>query len=169
MPHVTAGHPFRARAGCLLAGLVLAGCGGPDGAGRATEAAPPPAPAVTGVSPAPSPQLSRALAAGRGVAVVDLAGAAHARPVKLEIAKDATLSGLRWSGWGRPRAVGEGTLSLLECEPTCAEGRVRTVPARVILHDLRRCSTGRFYAAASVAPDDPRRTPPPAAYLQPPC
>lgn len=150
----------------VWAAATLAACGSP---GAPAERPP----STSGPPAAPAPAAPRgaeaALKDGAGVAVVDLTGRAGARPGELSVAKDATLSAVRWSGWGAAQATGRGRLELLDCDPNCAEGQVRSFPAEVVLSNLRTCGSGRFYATVALTYRDGGRTQRPAAYLQPPC
>lgn len=86
------------------------------------------------------------------VVVVDVTGADLTdRPALLQFAKDGTLRGLRWRGWGSETAVGRGTAELLECNPSCARGVRQGLIAEVRLTRLRRCGGRRFYDAAEVS------------------
>jgi hypothetical protein len=145
---------------------AASGCGGEE----------TPEPAVTPDPVAQSrvggdPQgVERALALGDGVAVIDLAGTAGARPRELEIAKDATLEDLRWRGWGEAQAEASGSVRALICEPTCANGRIRHWPTRVVLSGLITCGDGRFYGTAEVTyRPKPGASKPLAAYIGAPC
>jgi hypothetical protein len=66
--------------------------------------------------------------------------------------RDVDVTGLRWYQWGRPRAIGRGSASVLICEPSCADGRrvrgkVRLrLRKRVVEGDRRiyQCIEGRI-------------------------
>ena len=47
-------------------------------------------------------------------------------------------SGMKWSHWGSKSAVGRGKYSYNICEPTCADGNMRSEKARVRLYRPRR-------------------------------
>lgn len=86
------------------------------------------------------------------VVVVDVTGRDRtAQPRQIQFAKDGTLAGLRWTGWGSGTAVGRGTVSLLECTPSCARGLRSDSIAQIRLTRLKRCGASRFYDAAEVS------------------
>lgn len=72
------------------------------------------------------------------------------RPPALAVGANATVSGLRWAGWGAATATGHGTLPLDDCQPTCATGTVKPTPATVIVTRLRDCSSRRVYTHVAV-------------------
>jgi len=145
----------------LLLLPVLAGCGSDLAEGPG--AAPTPAPAETPL-PDPGPAARGELAAGE-LGVVDFTGRTAARPVTLTPNKDQILRGIEWSGWGRARATGRGTLEVLECEPTCAQGQTDRVPAVLVLSGPRTCGTQRYYGEAKLRADGQA----PAVFLRTPC
>jgi hypothetical protein len=168
---------------CLLAAcLAVAGCGGGDGGEeRATPAAgvgsEPPAtsPSVDAVTtPQPLHYLAgakAALAAGR-IAVVDLSNRAGVEPATMDVNREQTLDGLRWSGWGNASATGRGKVDTLVCDPTCATGRREQSTAVIVLSKPRRCGGRRFYTRSSMTYEEPdtNRTRAPDTYLRtPPC
>jgi hypothetical protein len=111
-----------------------------------------------------SPAVAGALDAGV-VGVVDEAGNVGVRPQTMEAASDAELQGLRWSRWDAAGASATGRLRLLVCEPTCATGRGRVVPATVTLSTVRECSGRSYFDAARVS----IRGEQPAVYVRAPC
>jgi hypothetical protein len=161
--------------GGLVCCLVLAGCGvSPDervvnpGAARVygpTHAnprvrIPVPRPRAKAASPA----VAGALDAG-AVGVVDAAGTVGVRPRTLETSSDAELQGLRWTRWDAGGASATGRLRVLVCEPTCATGRPRSVPATVTLSSVRQCGGRSYFDAARVSVPGAR----PAVYVRAPC
>lgn len=149
-------------AAAAVAALIVGGCGEvlPD-VGEVAPVTTTPAPAET-ADRAPrseDPAYVRRLrrlhpgAAPRGaVVVVDVTGDDLVdRPRRIEFAKDGTLNGLRWTGWGSSEAVGRGTVTLQECAPSCARGLPRDAPeATIRLRRLKRCAGRRFYDLAEV-------------------
>lgn len=86
------------------------------------------------------------------VVVVDVTGADLVdEPARVQFAKDGTLTGLRWVGWGTDDALGRGRAQLLECLPSCARGLRQASAAEIRLTRLRRCGAARFYDAAEVS------------------
>lgn len=143
----------------LASGLGVVACGEevPDVGDLPAEPAPAPATAGAGAT-SEDPQVVRRLrrlrpgGAARGaVVVVDVTGRdLTSAPRQIEFAKDGTLSGLRWTGWGSDAAVGRGAVRLLECNPSCARGLPRKSVATIRLTRLKRCQGRRFYDAAEV-------------------
>ncbi|WP_055587787.1 hypothetical protein [Peterkaempfera griseoplana] len=112
----------------------------------------------------PSPLLRLRPVVGLAVAaLVSLAGATSAeaarspillddlsqqpavRPPTFAVTSTAALSGLRWSHWGAPSASGVGTMKINTCEPSCAEGRIRTLPGAELQVQGVRIDQGRRY------------------------
>jgi hypothetical protein len=168
---------------CLLAACVaVTGCGGGDD--RARRSAPaagtggePPA-ASTSVDPVTTvqpldygPGAKARLGAG-GIGVVDLANRVSIEPAKMDVNREQTLDGLRWSGWGNPSATGRGGVDTLICDPTCANGTRERSTAVIVLSKPRRCSGQRFYTRSTMTYREPEtgRTRAPDTYLRtPPC
>jgi hypothetical protein len=167
---------FRPTRPALLAGVVvLAGCGGSDerpasgpASGRAVV---PPMPAATAQPLDYAPGV-RAEQRDGAVAVVDLANRVGIEPRTMDVNKQQSLSRLRWEGWGRERATGRGRVRILVCEPTCAQGRVASSSATIVLSAPRRCAGRRYYTRSTMTYEEPEtgRTRAPATYLRtPPC
>lgn len=118
-----------------------------------------------------SPAVASALAAGV-VGVVDVSGRVGVRPRTLETSSDGVLEHVRWERWDAAGARGSGRLRILDCDPSCAIGRVRSLPATVTLSAVRECG-GRFYFDAAAVRVDPARSPvrgsQPASYVRAPC
>jgi hypothetical protein len=114
---------------------------------------------------APSRAVSAQLDAG-AIGVVDIAGAVGVRPAALETAADARLESVVWERWGASGAVGHGTLRLLSCPSTCADGEAQSVPATVRLTGVRRCAKRLYFASGSVSLVGREA---PATYLRAPC
>jgi hypothetical protein len=166
---------------CVLAAcLAVAGCGGDEP--RATPAAAgvggePPSASPT-VNPVTTPQPLRylhgaraGLAAGQ-IAVVDLSNRAGIEPATMDVNREQTLDGVRWSGWGNPSTTGRGEVDTLVCDPTCATGRRERSTAVIVLSKPRRCGGRRFYTRSSMTYEEPgtNRTRAPDTYLRtPPC
>jgi hypothetical protein len=149
--------------------LALAGCGGDEQELTAPAATPTPTP--TFAAPAgeraeptkaaldakPGAALRARLDAG-AVAVVDLTGRMGIQPAALEFAKGGRLEDLRWTSWGDRQAVGNGMLTGVVCEPTCAQGTTISTPATITLSQPVACPAGRFFdrGRIEVESDDPR-------------
>jgi hypothetical protein len=148
----------RTSAAAAVAALAIAGCGEqvPD-----VGDLPPAGPAISQSAP-PGPtsedaalvrrlrRLGRVHAPPGSVVVVDVTGEDLIAPRELEFASDATLSHLRWTGWGSDVATGRGAVSLPDCTPSCAHGLRRRSPATIRLTRLQSCAGRRFYDAAEV-------------------
>jgi hypothetical protein len=170
----------RGAALALAACLAMSACGGSSsGEERATAAAGTGGEAPSDiVPPGPTPQpleyvggAKAALAAG-AVAVVDLSNRVGVEPSRMDVNREQRLSALRWSGWGGARAVGQGAVRTLVCEPTCAGGRVEESRGTIVLSAPRRCRGRRFYTRSSMTYEERStgRTRAPATYLRtPPC
>jgi hypothetical protein len=161
----------------LLLGALAAGCGEADRRAAATPTVdlshygprhavarqPPPAPLV---SPKPaSGAVERELGAGV-VGVVDASGNVGVRPTALETASDARLVRLQWSRWSPAGAEARGELRVLDCQPSCATGHTKRLPARVTLSGVRACAGRRYFGAAAVTLETGA---PPTSYVRAPC
>jgi hypothetical protein len=172
-------------AACVLAACALAGCGAADERAISTPA-PTLDPKLYGPKeaspdvklPIPLPRLvppSAAVAsalAGGEVGVVGHDGRVGVRPRILETSADGTVGELVWSRWDASGAEGRGELSILDCNPSCAGGPTKKVPATVTLAGVRTCGGRRYFEAAQVriAPaDSPAEGAQPAAYVRAPC
>jgi hypothetical protein len=100
------------------------------------------------------------------VAVAGIDGAAGIRPASLETSSDGSLERLSWTAWGDDGAAGAGEFHVLECQPNCATGHTRTVPASVALSDVRVCDGRRYYGRAVVTLAS---GPAPTSYVRAPC
>ena len=167
------------RVACLLAvAFVAAGCSTPGDRGaaatptidmsqfgprHAVQRQQPPAPLV-GPKPATG-IVERELRSGV-VGVVDASGNVGVRPTVLETSSDAQLEQLTWSRWSASGAQARGELRVLDCQPSCATGHTRRIPARVQLSGVRVCGGRRYYGAAEVTlATGPR----PTSYVRAPC
>jgi hypothetical protein len=150
--------PSAAAAAAVALTAALAGCGE-----RVPDIGEPRAVVAPAQTAGPGPTSERAALVARlrrlrpgsaapgAVVVVDVTGRdLTAAPRRIQFAKDGTLEGLRWTGWGAPEAVGRGMVSLLECQPSCARGVRRGAVAEIRLTRLRDCGGRRFYDAAEV-------------------
>jgi hypothetical protein len=173
----------------LVAACVLAGCGvlddesvsgtptatptfdakryGPQHAVARTRP-----PAIAPKLQTPPDPVAAQLRAG-AVGVVDVAGRVAIRPASLDTSDDGTLEQLSWSHWGDDGAAGSGQLRLTECQPNCASGGVKTIPATVTLSGVKTCDGRRYFDEAKIE-IDPAQAPDgdsgqPAAYVRAPC
>ena len=162
---------------CALA-LALAGCGESEERGRA--AAPPtvkgdwgPSEPGSGerarpVAPprkAPSPTVASALDAG-AIGVVGVEGVVGVKPASLDVSADGTLDDLRWQRWASGGAEGTGTMTLRDCDPSCASGGKDAYPATITLSAPRLCGRATYFDRARVVLDD---GPKPTTYVRAPC
>jgi hypothetical protein len=162
----------------ILCVVVFAGCGVLDDEGPAlsqkpdpnvygpTEAVPrqPPEVAVPRLH-SPSQEVVRSLEAGE-IGVVGMTGVIGVRPNELDTANDVRIDSLEWSSWGADGAVGKGEMLARECQPTCAGGRTKTVPATVTLSGVRECRGRRYFEGAEVRVSSGEQ---PATYVRAPC
>jgi hypothetical protein len=169
----------------LAVAVALAGCGAADHESAATPVASLD-PAVYGPKRAApdvqipvsrphalpaSPGVARALSAGV-VGVVDWAGKVAVRPRSLETSADGTLEKLTWLRWSENGAVGRGELHASTCNPNCAVGPTKVIPATVTLSGMRACDGRRYFDAADVRiaeADSPFAGRQPVAYVRAPC
>jgi hypothetical protein len=162
----------------LLLACALGGCGasaepeaaapqgdwGPERPGSGERARPvaPPRKAVPEA-------VAAALAAG-SVGVMGVHGAVGVEPRTLEMSADATLGGLRWVRWDATGAEGTGTLSVRDCDPTCASGGRDSHPATVRLSAPRLCGPAAYFDRARVELADAASAGgDPLAYVRAPC
>jgi hypothetical protein len=92
-----------------------------------------------------------ALVSGAAAANVYFAGAlggAHVTPRSLSLSADGTLevSGIRWTSWGGPVAIGHGQAEYHGCTPNCAAAPDHLATVTVRLSNLRVCSARSFYS-----------------------
>lgn len=64
------------------------------------------------------------------------------------------ITNIKWQAWGRPIARGSGELHVNDCNPDCADGHTRTVPARVILSEPSVGSEQRRYTVLDAIPPE---------------
>ena len=165
----------------LVLAIAVGGCGTSD-EGPAASAAPPlpkgdwgPERPGSGerarpVAPpreAPSAAVARLLEAGT-IGVIGVEGVTGVRPSSLEVSADGTLEDLRWDRWDSTGASGAGTLSVRDCDPSCASGGKDAYPARVRLSAPRLCRGEAYFDRARVELDA-GDTPNPATYVRAPC
>jgi len=160
---------------CALA--LLAGCGGSE----ERQAASPPTvkgdwgPSEPGsgqrarpVAPprkAPSATVASALDAG-AVGVVGVEGVVGVKPASLDVSADGTLGDLRWQRWDSGGAEGTGTLTLRDCDPSCASGGKDRYPATIRLSSPRLCGRAAYFDRARVELEGEGA---PATYVRAPC
>lgn len=60
------------------------------------------------------------------------------------------LKALRWRHWGDARATAAGTMDVNTCRPSCADGRLRSYPVRVVVTRLQRGEAAQFYRSMTV-------------------
>jgi|1186.fasta_scaffold476669_2 hypothetical protein len=123
--------------------------------------------AVAGATPAPIklPALRGSVPAGE-VGVVDVSGLVSARPEMLQTSEDASLQHLAWSSWSADGASASGEFRVLDCQPNCATGHSRKVPATVALSGVKTCDGRRYFGRAVVKLAS---GPAPTSYVRAPC
>lgn len=159
--------------------LALAGCGskpskpvlpGPDAAVFTVPGERPTESTAPDSVPCPGGEARRVRGQARSIRVLGMSGRAAVAPREIQTAREITLSCVRWRGWGRAEASGQGVARILECSPTCANGRIVRHRARIRLKLLRRCPKGvRYYSKADVTILDETGTDRPASYLNRAC
>ena len=169
---------MRTAALILAMALALAGCGGAEERDR--SAAPPtvkgdwgPSEPGSGerarpVAPprkAPSATVASALDAG-AVGVVGVEGVVGVKPASLDVSADGTLDDLRWQRWDSGGAEGTGTLTLRDCDPSCASGGKDRYPATIRLSSPRLCGRAAYFDRARVELEGEGA---PATYVRAPC
>ena len=163
---------MRALAAVAVMGLVLAlaACGGSEReAPMRVKATGTPPPVGT---PEPLHYVGDARTALKGgaIAVVDNANRVAVAPARMDVNREQTLSGLRWSAWGSKFASARGDVTTLICDPTCAQGINQESRAKIVLSAPKRCGDRRFYTRSSMTYEDPEtgETRAPATYLRTP-
>jgi hypothetical protein len=161
----------------LALALALAGCGGSE---ERQAAAPPtvkgdwgPSEPGSGerarpVAPprkAPSAAVASLLDAG-AVGVVGVEGVVGVKPASLDVSADGTLDELRWRRWGSSGAEGTGTLTVRDCDPSCATGGKDRYPATIRLSSPRLCGRAAYFDRARVELEGEDA---PATYVRAPC
>jgi hypothetical protein len=125
----------------------------------------PPAPKLKPLSDEVASELDQG-----AVGVVDLDGRAAIRPERLDFASDAALEHITWSRWGSDEAEGSGRVRLVDCDPTCAQGKAVEFKATVRLVQPKACQEGQFYDRVEVRLERTDGGPPePASFVRAPC
>jgi hypothetical protein len=174
----------RAAALILVLVLALAGCGesvvrgqaaaprvpngdfGPDQLGSGDGARP-----VAPPRKPPSATVAGELDAGT-VGVVGVEGAVGVRPASLDVSADGTLEALRWERWDSVGAEGTGTLTVRDCDPSCASGGRDSYAATIRLGAPRLCGRAAYFDEAEVelgAADAAEAEGEPTTYVRAPC
>jgi len=65
---------------------------------------------------------------------------------------------ISWSSWTTTSAIGTGTLTLDNCEPTCAGGATETYPANIVLADPGMTPYGQDFQSVTVSYNDGTRS-----------
>jgi hypothetical protein len=161
---------------CLALALIAAGCGDKDSGTPAQQPTPyptgrdqtlpePPAPKLKPLSDDVASELDQGQ-----VGVVDLDGRATIRPKRLDFAADAAIEDITWSSWDSREAEGSGQVRLVDCDPTCAQGKAVTFPATVRLVQPKACQEGQFYDRVDVRLERTDGGPSePASFVRAPC
>src|SRR5207249_779607 len=90
------------------------------------------APSTSTETPTTSPPATSTAPTALPQALDCLGGQPEVRPQQLILAcGDGTVSAydLSWSTWNDAHAVGVGTVEVVQCEPSCAEGTPHSYPA----------------------------------------
>jgi hypothetical protein len=164
------------RLAVLLAVVLLSGCGAREQPAAAPTAPPGDyGPAKPGSGPrkrpvapprrTPSAAVAAALASGQ-VGVVGVEGAIGVRPRSIDVAADGALEDITWRSWGESRADGAGRLRVRDCDPTCANGNVEMLPAKIRLTSPRVCGRASYFDRAVVTVS---KGPQPQSYVRAPC
>jgi hypothetical protein len=117
--------------------LGLAGCGTVSGGARAEGPAPT---AIPWTGPA---------------YVDDARSVPRQSPDVVDLTDTTTLYGLKWRGWGTPRAVATGLVVDFACVSGCPHGDPPSFPAGLVLTGLVRREYAAYYSHAVLTPDHP--------------
>ncbi|MCI3272491.1 hypothetical protein [Streptomyces cylindrosporus] len=120
---------------CLLA--CLAGCGA-EGDGIRAE------------GPAPS-----RIPWSGPVYVLDWKSLARQRPDVMDLTDETVLYGMKWRGWGSPRATGTGEVVDLACLSGCPHHAYPGYAVSVVFSGLAKRQYAAYYSRASVSPVRP--------------
>jgi hypothetical protein len=102
---------------------------------------PPPSPStdkvVTEAATTPMSPPSETATPATAVASCKLGSKVQVRPTTIDIGchGDISISTVTWSSWGTSTGSGSGTLTVNNCQPSCATGSVSSSPAFVVLSD----------------------------------
>ncbi|QNP71200.1 hypothetical protein IAG44_18320 [Streptomyces roseirectus] len=121
----------------VLLALALTGCGGLPGGAR-----------VEG--PAPS-----AIPWSGPVYIDDARSIPRQSPDVVDLTDVTTLYGLKWHGWGTPRAVATGLVVDFACVSGCPHGDSPSFPAGLVLTGLVKREYAAYYSHAVLTPDHP--------------
>ena len=143
--------------GCSSLALVLAGCGRPTSAGASRWRRPTIDSRRFGADVTLSPrrrapdQLVGGAGAGRRCGRRRRHRGPRLRaPGTLETSTDASMRRLVWSSWAADGASARGEFRVQDCQPTCAVGHARRLPATVALSDVKTCDGRRYFGRAVV-------------------
>ncbi|MET9832178.1 hypothetical protein ABZ078_23410 [Streptomyces sp. NPDC006385] len=122
---------------CVLLVMSLAGCGTAVGGTR-----------VEGPAPTAVPWSGP-------VYVADARSIPRQRPDVVDLTDVTTLYGLKWRGWGTPRAVATGLVVDFACVSDCPRGDPPSFPAHLVLSGLVKRRYAAYYGHAVLSPDRP--------------
>lgn len=133
-------HGRRARWLLLAVGFLgLAGCG--TGAGGMRVEGPAPT-AIRWTGP---------------VYLDDARSMPRQHPDVMDLTNVTTLYGMKWRGWGTPRAVATGLVVDFSCQSLCPQGKYNPpyYPVRLVLSGLVKREYAAYYSSAVLSPDPP--------------
>ncbi|WP_234357205.1 hypothetical protein [Streptomyces sp. NBRC 110028] len=119
----------------------------------ATQPVTQPATPTGQAPPAPNPQRTRQTGT-----IDDCSGKPLTEPVSLLLAcgdGKATLHDVIWTDWGSAKATGQGVVSEVVCQPSCADGREVTSAATVVVSGLVGGRYSLMEIRAPQSPSDP--------------
>ncbi len=126
---------------CASAAPAMAGTTGLLSAAHPEAASKVPAPAPAAAATAASTATMRAV-------VYDCGGDAKTRPSRYTLAcGDANegVKNLRWKGWGTAKATARGVMWTNDCTPSCAQGKMKSLPVTVTVDKLVKGeATGQY-------------------------
>ncbi|MDC0767655.1 hypothetical protein [Streptomyces sp. HD] len=89
------------------------------------------------------------------VYVNDVRSRSQQRPDVIDLTPTTTLYGLKWRGWGTPRAVGTGLVVDFACRSGCPHGDSPFFPVHLVLSGFVRREYAAYYSHAVLTPDRP--------------
>ena len=77
--------------------------------------------------------------------LADCLGKPQVKPTEIVLAcadGNASVDGIRWTGWGSSFTAGRGTAGINDCSPSCVAGHVHYFPVVVLLTGRETCRPG---------------------------
>lgn len=138
----------RGAALAVSAAVALGGCGSsPSSTAKSASTNPPPA---TGV--VPSSPGSTTTSPGRPPLVSDCGGSAY-EPTTLYVTcgqAKLTATEIHWVSWSRSQAQGSAVMSVLACQPSCAQGHEQLIRAHLSLMAPKPTAHGPEFSSLTI-------------------